>query len=67
MKYTVGDLLYFIRESEFAIVYETGIMGISYEPMIKIYWQREQTITTYYISTLESMLNQRFVYYPNES
>jgi hypothetical protein len=68
-QFKVGDLMYFIREAEFAVVfdiYTTYRSNTVTEPMIKLYWQTGQTTTTYYAETLKE-IKQRYRYYPNLS
>jgi len=72
-QFKVGDLLYFNTEDEFAVIFDiyTSYRSNTFtEPMIKIFWQREQTTTVYYISTLKFMKDkqqERWIHYPSET
>ena len=65
--FKVGDLIYFNLEADFAVIYDiyTTYRGNNvYERTIKIFWQREQTTTTYFNSSLEFMIAKRSIEYP---
>jgi len=70
IEFKVGDLIYFNRTSQFAIVYETYDVrewdGAS-DSVIRIFFQIHQTTTVYYASSLKQFESTLCcIHYPSE-